>query len=171
MSSSGDLLWRRGRFWINRPLKNTRLLGHVGTPCCKVSPGPEGSERVPGIRRAMTAKQTSSTRIWMTGMTDKRKRQKTPRELAVGILDRIDQRGEYAEPLLDDALSGTDIANPLDRGLLTELVYGKLLPTTEQMPNRAPVDVRRYHSQAFLICRTIGTMPLMNGRLYETDRQ
>ena len=59
-------------------------------------------------------------------MTDRRKRQKSPRELAVEILDRIDQKGDYAEPLLDAALSGEGIPNPHDRGLLTELVYGTL---------------------------------------------
>jgi len=60
-------------------------------------------------------------------MTDKRKRLKTPRELAVEILNRIDQQGAHAEPLLDAALSGEGILpNPHDRGLLTELVYGTL---------------------------------------------
>ncbi|MCX5837539.1 MAG: 16S rRNA (cytosine(967)-C(5))-methyltransferase RsmB [Deltaproteobacteria bacterium] len=59
-------------------------------------------------------------------MVDKRKKQKSPRELAVEILDRIDQKGGYAEPLLDAALSGEGIPNPHDRGLLTELVYGTL---------------------------------------------
>ena len=59
-------------------------------------------------------------------MTDERKRQKSPRELAVEILNRIDQKGAHAEPLLDAALSGTGIQNPHDRGLLTELVYGTL---------------------------------------------
>ncbi len=50
----------------------------------------------------------------------------TPRRIAVEILNRIDQNGAYAEPLLDAALSGTGLANPADRGLLTELVYGTL---------------------------------------------
>ena len=59
-------------------------------------------------------------------MTDERKKQRSPRELAVEILNRIDQKGEYAEPLLDAALSGESISNPHDRGLLTELVYGTL---------------------------------------------
>jgi 16S rRNA (cytosine967-C5)-methyltransferase len=59
-------------------------------------------------------------------MTDERKKQKSPRELAVEILNRIDQKGAHAEPLLDAALSGTGIQNPQDRGLLTELVYGTL---------------------------------------------
>jgi 16S rRNA (cytosine967-C5)-methyltransferase len=54
------------------------------------------------------------------------KKQKSPRELAVEILNRIDQKGGYAEPLLDAALSGEGIPNPHDRGLLTELVYGTL---------------------------------------------
>jgi 16S rRNA (cytosine967-C5)-methyltransferase len=48
------------------------------------------------------------------------------RRIAVDILTRIDAEGAYAEPLLDAALSGDRIANPRDRGLLTELVYGSL---------------------------------------------
>ena len=50
----------------------------------------------------------------------------TPRRIAVEILNRIEADGAYAEPLLDAALSGTELANPADRGLLTELVYGTL---------------------------------------------
>jgi 16S rRNA (cytosine967-C5)-methyltransferase len=48
------------------------------------------------------------------------------RRIAVEILNRIDAEGAYAEPLLDAALSEGQIANPRDRGLLTELVYGTL---------------------------------------------
>lgn len=48
------------------------------------------------------------------------------RRIAVEILNRIDAEGAFAEPLLDAALSGSKIANPHDRGLLTELVYGTL---------------------------------------------
>ena len=59
-------------------------------------------------------------------MTDERKKQKSPREIAIEILNRIDQKGEHAEPLLDAALSGTGIQNPQDRRLITELVYGTL---------------------------------------------
>lgn len=50
----------------------------------------------------------------------------TPRRLAVEILSRIELDDAYAEPLLDAALSGTELPNPADRGLLTELVYGTL---------------------------------------------
>src|SRR3989339_137952 len=50
----------------------------------------------------------------------------SPRRIAVEILSRIDMEGAYAEPLLDTALSGTALASPPDRGLLTELVYGTL---------------------------------------------
>jgi 16S rRNA (cytosine967-C5)-methyltransferase len=59
-------------------------------------------------------------------MTEEPKKQKTPRGAAVEILNRIDQQGAHAEPLLDALLSGTEILNPHDRGLLTELVYGTL---------------------------------------------
>ncbi len=50
----------------------------------------------------------------------------TPRRIAVEILCRIEADGAYAEPLLDAVLSATELANPADRGLLTELVYGTL---------------------------------------------
>lgn len=59
-------------------------------------------------------------------MTDKRKKTKSPRQIAVEILDRIDRKGAYAEALLDAALTGEGITNPHDRRLLTELVYGTL---------------------------------------------
>ncbi len=48
------------------------------------------------------------------------------RQIAVDILTRIEEGGAYAEPLLDTALSGKALANPHDRALLTELVYGTL---------------------------------------------
>lgn len=48
------------------------------------------------------------------------------RRIAVDILNRIDREGAYAEPLLDAVLCGSEITTPLDRGLLTELVYGSL---------------------------------------------
>jgi 16S rRNA (cytosine967-C5)-methyltransferase len=50
----------------------------------------------------------------------------SPRGFAVEILNRIDEAAAYAEPLLDATLSGMALANPHDRGLLTELVYGTL---------------------------------------------
>ncbi|MCE5265658.1 MAG: 16S rRNA (cytosine(967)-C(5))-methyltransferase RsmB [Deltaproteobacteria bacterium] len=59
-------------------------------------------------------------------MADKHKKPKSSRETAVAILDRIDEKGEYAEPLLDAALSDGSTPNPHDRALLTELVYGTL---------------------------------------------
>jgi 16S rRNA (cytosine967-C5)-methyltransferase len=51
---------------------------------------------------------------------------KSPRQIAVEILNRIETEGAYAEPLLDAALSGRAFASPSDRGLLTEMVYGTL---------------------------------------------
>jgi len=53
-------------------------------------------------------------------------RKPSPRRLAVEILTRIDRGGAYAEPLLDNALTGKELTNPPDRALLTELVYGTL---------------------------------------------
>ncbi|MCX5840389.1 MAG: 16S rRNA (cytosine(967)-C(5))-methyltransferase RsmB [Deltaproteobacteria bacterium] len=50
----------------------------------------------------------------------------TPRSLAVDILNRIDEAGLFAEPLLDQALSGSRLTNIHDRHLLTEIVYGTL---------------------------------------------
>lgn len=50
----------------------------------------------------------------------------SPRRMAVDILTRIESGGAYAEPLLDSALAGKGLANPHDRALLTELVYGTL---------------------------------------------
>lgn len=49
-----------------------------------------------------------------------------PRGLAVNILNRIDERNAYAEPLLDAYLSRDLITNIHDRRLLTQLVYGTL---------------------------------------------
>jgi len=51
---------------------------------------------------------------------------KTPRRIAVEILNRIDTEGAHAEPLLDAALSGNTLVSTPDRALLTELVYGPL---------------------------------------------
>jgi 16S rRNA (cytosine967-C5)-methyltransferase len=50
----------------------------------------------------------------------------TPRRIAVEILNRVEEGGAFAEPLLNATLSGTELENPADRGLLTELVYGTL---------------------------------------------
>ena len=62
----------------------------------------------------------------MTGEREKTGPPRNARQLAVEILNRIDESGAHAEPLLNAALSGTAFANPHDRGLLTELVYGTL---------------------------------------------
>ncbi|MBA4396986.1 MAG: 16S rRNA (cytosine(967)-C(5))-methyltransferase RsmB [Syntrophus sp. (in: bacteria)] len=48
------------------------------------------------------------------------------RSLAVDILNRIDQAGLFAEPLLDQALSRGALTDIHDRRLLTEIVYGTL---------------------------------------------
>jgi len=50
----------------------------------------------------------------------------SPRELAVNILDRIEQQGAYAEPLLDAYLT-THLRNDLkNRKLVTQIVFGTL---------------------------------------------
>lgn len=50
----------------------------------------------------------------------------SPRKTAVLILDRIDEKGAFAEPLLDAALDPGRLANIHDRRLLTQVVYGTL---------------------------------------------
>ena len=51
---------------------------------------------------------------------------KTPRLLAVEILNRVDESDAFAEPLLDACLSGNSLTDLRDRRLLTQLVYGAL---------------------------------------------
>ena len=48
-----------------------------------------------------------------------------PRQIAVEILNKV-EKGGYAEPLIDSALSRRGFENTSDRGLLTQLVYGTL---------------------------------------------
>jgi 16S rRNA (cytosine967-C5)-methyltransferase len=48
------------------------------------------------------------------------------RKTAVEILNRIDETGAYAEPLLDSVLEGNHLMRTADRRLLTQLVYGTL---------------------------------------------
>ncbi len=62
----------------------------------------------------------------MNAEQGKTKPPRSVRQLALEILSRIDREGAHAEPLLDTALSGRAFADPHDRGLLTELVYGTL---------------------------------------------
>jgi 16S rRNA (cytosine967-C5)-methyltransferase len=50
---------------------------------------------------------------------------RTPRELALEILIRVDEKRSYADRLLDATLTKAGI-EPRDRALLTELVYGTL---------------------------------------------
>jgi len=46
--------------------------------------------------------------------------------MAVEILDRVEEEGAYAEPLLDASLSGHPQTKLEDRRLITEIVYGTL---------------------------------------------
>ncbi|NPU85348.1 MAG: 16S rRNA (cytosine(967)-C(5))-methyltransferase RsmB [Syntrophaceae bacterium] len=50
----------------------------------------------------------------------------SPRRAAVEILNRVDTTGAFAEPLLDEVLSGRLFTEPADRALLTQIVYGTL---------------------------------------------
>ncbi len=49
-----------------------------------------------------------------------------PRPIAVDILNRVEMEGEFAETLLDRAISQGRVTDDRDRRLLTELVYGTL---------------------------------------------
>ena len=51
---------------------------------------------------------------------------KTPRHIAVEILNRVEEQGAFAEPLLDAALSRAHQMNIHDRSLITRIVYGTL---------------------------------------------
>lgn len=51
---------------------------------------------------------------------------KTPRHMAVEILNRVEEEGAYAEPLLNASLSGHPQTKLQDRRLITEIVYGTL---------------------------------------------
>ena len=51
---------------------------------------------------------------------------RTPRGLAADILNRIEDKNAFAEPLLDACLSGERLPVSQDRGFITELVYGTL---------------------------------------------
>ena len=54
-----------------------------------------------------------------------RRAEVNPRRLAVEILNRIEEKGAYAEPLLDEVLTKTAMGTQ-DRRLLTHIVYGTL---------------------------------------------
>lgn len=54
------------------------------------------------------------------------KMKKTPRHIAVEILNRVEEQDAFAEPLLDAALSHARLINIRDRSLITQLVYGTL---------------------------------------------
>ena len=100
-------------------------------------------------------------------MTEEPKKQKTPRSAAVEILNRIDQQGAHAEPLLDALLSGTEIRNPQDRGFLTELVYGTL-----RMRGRLDWIIARHYRSDFSTLEIPVRNILRTGiyQLFFTDR-
>jgi len=50
----------------------------------------------------------------------------SPRRAAAEILTRVDTTGAFAEPLLNEVLSGQVFPESQDRGLLTQIVYGTL---------------------------------------------
>jgi 16S rRNA (cytosine967-C5)-methyltransferase len=51
---------------------------------------------------------------------------KTPRHLAIEILNRVEEHGAFAEPLLDACLSRNHQINIHDKRLITQIVYGTL---------------------------------------------
>jgi len=68
----------------------------------------------------------------------------TPRNLAVQILNRIEEGQAFAQPLLDAYLSRNILANTQDRGLLTRIVYGAL-----RLRNRLDWVIRAVYSGNF----------------------
>jgi 16S rRNA (cytosine967-C5)-methyltransferase len=69
---------------------------------------------------------------------------KTPRGLAMEILNRVELTDAYAEPLLDACLSAHYLPNIHDRRLLTHLVYGVL-----RMRGHLDWIIRKYYRGNF----------------------
>ena len=51
---------------------------------------------------------------------------RTPRRIAVEILNRVEDEGAFAEPLLDTYLSRSPKTKAQDKGLLTQIIYGTI---------------------------------------------
>ncbi|EUJ46138.1 16S rRNA methyltransferase B [Listeria riparia FSL S10-1204] len=51
------------------------------------------------------------------------KKPETVREMALDLIEKIENNQSFSHLLINDALKKSDL-NPMDRALLTELVYG-----------------------------------------------
>ncbi|MFB3926658.1 MAG: 16S rRNA (cytosine(967)-C(5))-methyltransferase RsmB [Syntrophales bacterium] len=90
-----------------------------------------------------------------------------PRRMAVEILDSVEKKGSFAEPLLDSYLSAGAFNDQRDRKLLTELVYGTL-----RMKNRLDWVAGRFYKGDFETVDT-GLKNILRTALYQimfTDR-
>lgn len=92
---------------------------------------------------------------------------KTPRGMAVEILNRIESTDAYAEPLLDARLSENTFPNINDRRLITQLVYGVL-----RTRGRLDWIIRTYYRGNFRILNIFIKNILRTGvyQLLYTDR-
>ncbi|MEI8172868.1 MAG: 16S rRNA (cytosine(967)-C(5))-methyltransferase RsmB [Deltaproteobacteria bacterium] len=91
----------------------------------------------------------------------------SPRLMAVDILNRIEEKEAFAEPLLDAFLSRNDMTNIHDRRLLTEIVYGTL-----RMRGRLDWTIRQLYRGNFLLMET-GIKNILRTAMYQmcfTDR-
>jgi len=70
---------------------------------------------------------------------------KTPRHLAVEILNRVEEHGAFAEPLLDAYLARNYKINIHDRRLITQIVYGTL-----RMRGRLDWIIGQFYRKNFL---------------------
>lgn len=69
---------------------------------------------------------------------------KSPRLIAVKILNQVEERGGFAESLLDEILSTDLLTNPPDRRLLTQIVYGTL-----RMRGHLDWIIRKFYRRSF----------------------
>jgi 16S rRNA (cytosine967-C5)-methyltransferase len=91
----------------------------------------------------------------------------SPRLMAVDILNRIDEKGAFAEPLLDAFLSRNNMSNIHDRRLLTEIVYGTL-----RMRGRLDWTILQLYRGNFLLMEA-GIKNILRTAMYQmffTDR-
>ena len=87
--------------------------------------------------------------------------------MAVDILNCIEEKGAFSEPLLDAFLSRNDMTNIHDRRLLTEIVYGTL-----RMRGRLDWTIRQLYRGNFVLMQT-GIKNILRTAMYQlcfTDR-
>jgi 16S rRNA (cytosine967-C5)-methyltransferase len=92
---------------------------------------------------------------------------KSPRFMAVEILNRVEESGAFAEPLLDAFLSRSNLTNISDRKLLTQIVYGTL-----RMRDHVDWLIRQLYRGDFSLMET-GMKNILRTAMYQmrfTDR-